>query len=821
MLIVNSKNITLKIILFFIIFVINNTLSFSQTKIRGQVVDTETNENIPFASISFPESAEGCVSEFDGTFFLESYNKDNKLLINCIGYIPDTIKIKPNTYQEITIKLKADNYGIEEVIVLAGENPANILIKKVLRHKKQNNINKLKTYSYEQYTKMQVDINNFNTNIANEKLLKDFKSAFAGIDTSAATGKIYMPLIISETLSDFYYKKTPRHRKEVIKAVNTAGIKNATASKFTGQMYVDFNFYKSYIKIMDKEFVSPIALSGLMVYKYYLIDSAFIDNSWCYHLTFKPKRKYEYTFKGDMWIADTTFALKSISARMSKTANLSFVSDFYVKKEYKKVDDNFYFPAKEEFFIDFNISKTTSGFFGRKLTSRKNIKLNPKFPKYFFSPTEFKEIDIEENATEYDSAFWQKNRFEDLSKKEENIFKMVDNITNQPTFKKIENFVYLIATGYLKRKYIELGPYYKIYSKNAIEGSRFRLGTRTSNKFSKKIELNTYLAYGVNDQKIKYGFGTKWKIKNSPWTLAQFNYSNDLIQLGANLGDYGSDNIYSVSGKNDKLLFIEDYELGIEHDLTKSLTTTVFFSKKKISPTDSISFINENNENINEIISSEITINAHFGINEEFIEATFNRQSFGSLYPIIEAQYTYGFPNFMGSQYKYSKLTLSFKHFISFAFLGKTKYYIEAGKIFGTVPFPLLKLHEGSLSYMYNKYSFNLMNYYEFASDEYISFFAEHHFNGLILNKIPLIRRLKFREVIYAKGVWGNLSYENKHTLQLPATLSDVYKPYIEVGLGIENILNFLSINYFRRITHIHKDNIRKNGIIFGIEVQF
>lgn len=804
-----------------IVFLLNNLSSFSQTKIRGSIIDAETGENIPFASISFPETTEGTVSDFNGNFFLESYKEHNSILINCIGFISDSIKIKPNTFQEITIKLHADNYGIDEVVIHAGENPANILLKKVLRHKKQNNMNKLKTYSYEQYTKMQVDINNFNSDIANETYLKDFKKAFTGIDTSAATGKNYMPLIISETLSEFYFKKSPRHRKELIKAVNTAGIKNITASKFTGQMYVDFNFYKSYIKIMDKEFVSPIALSGLMVYDYYLIDSAFIDNSWCYHLTYKPKRKYEYTFKGDMWIADTSFALKKISAQMSKTANLSFVSSLYVKKNYKKTDNNFFFPVKEEFFVDFNISKLTYGFFGRKITYRKNIKLNPEFPTLFFSPTDFKEIEIEDNAAEYDSSFWNKNRYELLSKKEENIYKMVDNITNQPTFKKIENFVYLIATGFLKIKYIELGPYYKIYSKNAIEGSRFRLGTRTSNNFSKKIELNSYAAYGIKDQKLKYGFGSKWKIYNKKWTLAQINYSKDFVQLGANLGDYGSDNIYSVSGENDKLLFIEDLELGIEHDLTKSLTTTVFFSNKKISPTDSIFFLDKANANVANITSSELTLSAHFGINEEYIEANFNRQSFGSLYPIIEAQFTYGIPNFLGSKFKYSKITIGLKHYVSFAFLGKTKYYIEAGKIFGTVPFPLLKLHEGNMSYIYDKYSFNLMNYYEFASDEYISFFAEHHFNGLILNKIPIIRRLKFREVIYAKGVWGNLSEKNKNVLQLPNTLSDVKKPYIELGLGIENILNFLSVNYFRRLTHIHKNNIRKNGIIFGINVQF
>ncbi len=793
----------------------------SQTKIRGEIRDFETHEGIPFASIVFSGTNIGCVSDYDGNFFIKSNTNSEYIIISCIGYNSDTVKIKSGNYREITVFLKPDMYKLGEVIVKPGKNPALILIKKVIRNKKRNNINRLSSYSYEQYTKFEIDLNNFSKKLKNEKFLKDFSYAFAGIDTSAATGKRYMPLLLSETLSDYYFQNFPRHRKEKIIASNISGVKNLSVSQFTGQMYVDFNFYKSYIKIIDKEFVSPLSLSGPFVYKYFLIDTALIDNSICYHLTFSPKRKHEYTFQGDMWIADTSFALKRIDANMSKTANLDFVSDFYVKKDYEKTENGFFFPSKEEFFIDFNISKFTTGFFGRKYTSRRKIKINPEFPAIFFPPSEFRDIEIEDNAAKYDSAKWKNLRHIKLSPKEKQIYNMVDSVKNQPTFKIIENFVYLIGTGYLKRKYIEIGPYYKIFSRNAIEGNRFRAGFRTSNNFSKLIELNGYTAYGTRDKKFKFGVGSKIKITRSPWTLARINFSRDLIQLGANLGDFGSDNIFSISGKNDKLLHIENFETGIERDVFKSLTATVFFTHKKIMPTDSIHFYDMSINTVPVINASEITISAHFGINEEYISSVFNRQSLGSLFPIIEFQYTYGFPNFWNSNYIYHKFTVGLKHFIIFGFLGKTVYYIEAGKIFGNVPFPLLKLHEGNSGIVYNMRSFNLINYYEFASDEYLSFFAEHHFNGLILNRIPLIRKLKFREVIYAKGVWGSINDKNKEVLQFPDNMTDVKIPYIEIGLGVENILNFLSVNYFRRITHIHKPGIRKNGIFLGFHVNF
>jgi hypothetical protein len=287
---------------------------------------------VPFASVSFLDTNIGSVTDFDGIFFLDAHTDSKRIIFNCIGYKNDTLEIVNDQYQDYIVYLVPESYTIEEVVVNAGENPANILMKKVLRNKKHNNTNRLQTYSYEQYTKMQVDLNNFNPTVKNDKLLKDFAKTFEGMDTSSATGKIYMPIIISETLSDYYFQSFPRQRKERIKALNVAGVENISAGQFTGQMYVDFNFYMNFMNILEKQFISPLSQAALITYEYYLIDSAFIDNSWCYHMTFKPKRSHEFTFRGDMWITDSTYALKQISAHMSETANLEFVFKLLCKK---------------------------------------------------------------------------------------------------------------------------------------------------------------------------------------------------------------------------------------------------------------------------------------------------------------------------------------------------------------------------------------------------------------------------------------------------------------------------------------------------------
>ncbi len=812
---------TYRLPILILILLINNSLE-AQTKIHGKVLDAETRAPVPFGSVAFLDTEIGCVTDANGEFFLETYNKQTSLVAACMGYESDTLTVKFGVYQEIEILLKSNSYDIQEVTVLAGENPSIAFMKKVQKNRKKNNPEKGRSYSYEQYNKMQVDINNFDPNIQKRKFMNGFEEMFKGLDTASSSGKVYMPMVISESLSDYYYQKSPLHRKEVIKASKISGVENSSVSRYMGQMYLDFNFYKNYISVTDKQFVSPISSLGLNTYEYYLIDSAYIDNSYCYHLTFKPKRKFEYTFKGDMWITDTTFALKEISARMSKTANIDFVSDFYVNKKYTKKGPIF-FPVEEEFFIDFNLYDITTGFFGHRYISRKNVKINPKFPPNFFSSVEVRELEVKKDATEHDSTQWESFRHKSLSEKESHIYKAVDVVKEQPAYRFLENVVYLWSTGYWRIKYIELGPYYKIYSHNALEASRWRLGYRTSTRLSKTFRLSGYGAYGTGDKKFKYGIGGKWRIKRDRWTLAGIAYYDDLIQLGAVEDRLGTDNIFSLSPYNDKLLLIKNLDLTFFRDITTNIKSNIALRHRRIYPTKFIQFVDKNtpDKTFEKITSTELICQLHIGINEEFVEGAFNRFSLGSVVPLIDLSYSYGIPGIAGSSYEYHKFSLSFSQSFSMGMLGRTEYNIQAGKIFGRIPFPLLAFHKGNNGYFFEKRVFNLMNFLEFTGDQYINVFAEHHFNGLFFNHIPLLRRLKLREVIYAKAAWSSLTDRNKNVLQFPEGTSTLTTPYLELGLGIENILNLISINYSRRITHTEKPDIRKNGILIGIRLSF
>lgn len=806
------------------IFLSNTGFLQAQTKVRGIVQNKIDKEFIPFAAVSFKNTSIGTVTDYKGVFFIESKTNQDSLIISSLGYKTDTIVLKKGSFQEIMIFMEPESYGIDEVVVLPGENPAHRILNKIIKNKSLNNPEKFDSYSFEQYTKLQADLNNFDPRIKNEKFMKDFAIVFDGIDTSSVTGKIYVPLVLFETLSDFYYQKFPRNKKEIIKAMKTSGVQNTSASQFSGQMYVELNFYDNYMNIFEKQFVSPISFNALMVYKYYLIDSTFIDNNWCYHITYKPKRKNEYTFSGDFWVADTSFALKSINANMSETANIEFISSMYIKHEFDDIADSVWFPISETLFVDFNVTQKTAGFFGRKFVSRKNIQTNVNFPNKFFSPVKTREIIVNDDIFKYDSAFWDQNRHARLNPKESAIYKMVDSVKSTPKFKTIEKFVYLLSTGYFKKGKIEIGPYYNMYSKNVIEGPRFRIGGRTSNKFSEKLEISGHVAFGLLDQKLKYGSQLMYKIDKKPWTMLKVFYQNDMVQLAQSAGAFGTDNIFSSAlstTPNDKLLPVTTYEIGVERDIFPGLITNLFFAKRDFFSTDSVIFIDNEGFLRDKLSVSELNFNIHFGYNQEIVSANFNRLIMGSLYPIFEIGFTHGFDNLWGGEYKYNKITAAVKHYAIFGPLGKFKYYIEAGKIFGKVPFPLLKLHEGNQTYLLDNYAFNMMKYYEFASDEYLSVFVEHHFQGLVLNKIPLLRKLHFREVIFAKGVIGSLSEQNKTEFAFPGALSGVQKPYIEGGVGIENILKFLRVDAVWRFTHLENPNTARLGIRVGMQVSF
>ncbi len=817
------------ILLFFILFLLKINFSFSQqTKVRGKVVDAKTKEILPFVNISFIGTNIGTISDFNGEYFIETRAAGDTLIASFLGYKQKKFFIKKKHYQVINFELEETAFDLPPVVIVAGENPAHPLLDKIIKKRDENNPKKLENYKYEVYNKLEIDFNNVEKYKEN-KILKKIDFIFDFIDTCAITGKPYLPIFITETLSDYYYQKKPLKKKEVIKASRIAGSPdNNSISQFTGELYRDVNIYKNYINVFGKKFVSPIAKFGLMYYKYYLVDSAFLDAQWCYQITFKPRRVQEQTFTGEMWIHDTTFAIKKVKVRISKDANINFVNEFLATVEYVRVDNKTWFSKKEELFIDFNLTDSTAGFFGRNSTSYKNIVINPKLEEDFFKERA-KEISITvDGALEKDTAFWNKARHEKLTQKEENIYTLVDSVKKVPFVRNLLNIATIFVSGYYTKGYFEFGPYFTFYSFNPIEGNRFRFGGRTSEEFNRRTRFNGHLAYGTKDEKFKYGLGVVRIFSKRPRVSAGIYYKDDMEQIGQSQNAFMSDNILiSLLRRNPnyKLSMVREFKGFLEKEWYQGFSNTIRLSYRKIF--DSPKYVPFENKLKNlffdDITSTEITFNMRYAYNEKFVYGQFSRISLGTEFPIINLNLTAGLKGVLESDYEYFKITMIYEHYLNVGTFGRLKYVAESGYLFGKLPYPLLRLHEGNETYAFDLSSFNMMNYYEFASDKYISLHLEHHFGGLFLNKFPLIRKLKWREIIYGKGVIGELDSKHRDVIDFPENLLNEVskKPYYEAGVGIENIFKIIRIDAVWRLSYLDNPDIQKFGIRAKLQIRF
>ncbi|OFY21317.1 MAG: hypothetical protein A2X02_05210 [Bacteroidetes bacterium GWF2_29_10] len=819
-----------KIVLFIIsICFIQNILFAQTTKIIGRVIDSQTKEAIPFVSIIFKNSTIGTTSDFNGRFSFEiksNLHTDSLSAIN-LGYIKQTKFVEKNKFQTIDFELNPTEFFLKEIVVVAGENPAEIILKKAIKNKELNNIDKLEFYQFESYNKIQFDVNNITEKFKNRAIFKPFKFIFDFIDTSTVNGKIFLPVFLSESISDVYYRKSPKTEKEIIKGTKVSGVDNESISQFLGQMYQKVNVYDNYIELFQKNFVSPVANFGTMFYKYYLIDTVVIDNKSCFQIMFTPKRKQELTFTGTVWIHDTTYAVKKVEMRIANDANINFINTLLVNQEYDKVIDSIWMLTNDKMVVDFNIIQRDSikdvvGFYGTKTVSYKKFIINKPLDNSFYNtPTN---IILEKGSFNRSKEFWDTARHDSLSPNEMAIYTMVDSVKNMPIFRTYVDIVKMITLGYKVFKYWEFGPYFKTYSFNKVEGNRFRFGGRTSNFLSTKIMFSGHIAYGTEDEKFKYGLGVIYMLSKNPRHAIGLDYKDDIEQLGQSFNAFSEDNIVSsVFRRNpaDKLSMVQETKGYYEHEWFTGFSNTFTFNYRNIYPLGSTEFKFLSQEIKTYLSTFQVGINTRFAYKEKFVFGEFERQSLGTKFPIFELKYSYGAKNIFNSDYEYHQATFSIRHWFNIGSFGWSKYIIETGKIWGTVPYPLLKLHEGNETYSFDEYAFNMMNYYEFVSDLYLSAYYTHHFDGLFLNKFPLLRKLKLREVGFVKGVIGELSKNNQNFVSFPSTLHNLSKPYFEAGAGVENIFKVLRFDFLWRLSYLDHPDIAKFGMRLTLKVDF
>lgn len=816
------------IIFFFIAFFEPDQVNAQITRIMGIVLDDASNEPIPFAGVFFKNTTHGVSADFDGAFSLDYQTNSDTLIASALGYYPQSIAIKNGVFQRVAFRLKPTLFSLNEVEVFAEIDPAIIIFNKMIANKAKNNPKEFKFLDYRLYNKVEVDANNVSEYFEKNRFLKKFQLVFDYIDTSTINGKAYLPVFISESLSRVYKRANPKATKEIIEASQISGMENKSLSQFMGGLYQEVNVYDNYIEVFQKNFVSPLSDNGRGTYDYVFIDTVNLNNKQNFHLMFKPKRKQELTFVGELWIHDSTYAVTRVDMKAAVDANINFVNDIDLSLEYDFVNNKNWVLSKDRITLDLNVVENTEkvpGFFATRSSYYSDFHFDDtKNDTVFSNPVN---VSVLENATQQKPGFWNDNRDVPLSENEKGIYQMVDTVQNIPLFRNYIDAVYMLTSGYLLWDKVEIGPTFKTISSNTTEGLRFRLGGRTSNAFSKTLMLEGFVAYGLKDEQLKGSIGFAYMFDKNPYRKLIAKYTYDLEQLGQSHVVLSNDNFLTSllrRSPNDKQSLVEELKLKYEHEWFSGFSTTVTFINRKMFPVGNLNFEvwdGEVYQSIKSLKTSELGFSMRLAVQEKYLMGEFERINLGTRYPVLQLDAFYGLPHFFEYNQEYFRLNFQLKHWFNVGGLGWSRYAIEAGKIWGTVPYPLLPIAPGNQTLIFDTYVFNLMNYYEFINDEYVSIFYTHHFDGLLFNHLPLLRKLNWREVMTAKAIVGNLSDKNANYSIFPTYSKPLSRPYYEVGVGVENIFKIVRVDFVWRLNHLSDPETQKFGILGSLQFSF
>ncbi len=837
------------------VLVIGLSLTFSlnaqeTTRVQGIVTDAQTGEPLPFVSVAFVGKNIGETTDFDGSYSIETQWASGKIEFSYLGYVAVIKDVEIGENQQIDVRLEPSSVFLQDVEVVAKKkryknkgNPAVDLIKKVIANKDQNRLNSLDHCEFEQYKKIQFDLNNITEDFTSSKVFKDFQFMFEHIDTSKVNGKPYLPIFLEETVSKVYHRKNPKAKREVIKGSKMVGLDNYLDTEgvdiMVDNMYQEVDLYDNNVIFLTNQFVSPLSASSPLVYKFHILDTLDYKGKSVINLAFQPRNKQDFAFTGNILISnDDRYALVRAEMKIADGINLNFVDDLKLVQEFEPYGDGYWLISRDELVVDFNVTKKSLGMFGRKTIFYDQYQLNQERSDSLFNGIV---VEVKEDGFDNrDSSFWNENRLVELTKQEKNIYSMVDSVQQVPSFTRAMDVLLFFLEGYIDAGPVEIGPFNSFYSFNAVEGSRFRFGGRTSEQLSKKFRIEGYFTYGTKDRRFKYSGSAIWSLNGSPvvskvrHTLSA-TYQQETRFPGMDLELLSDDNfiLSFTRGMPDQLLYYNKFNLEHLRDWGSGITTTVSFETLEQSPGGSLSFAGEA-FTLDKITSSEISASIRFAPNEQFYQGPNYRTPMNTKYPVFRLAYTQGMKGVLDSGYNYSKLRFTVYKRFAISPIGNTYAELEAGKVFGeNIPFPLLFVPRANQTYAHQLRSYSMMNFLEFISDEYVSFVAEHHFYGFFLNKIPLVKKLKFREVVTFKGLYGGLSDENNPgittgLLHLPAdengnatTFSLEDKPYMEVSFGLENIFKIFRVDLVQRLTYLDHPGVSPLGIRVKLNVEF
>lgn len=804
------------LVLVFILIAINPSLYAQNTAIihlKGKLADHQSEEPIPFASVSYALAKRGVVTDSAGNFSIpySPFGIQDTLLLQSVGYTSLQIPLSKLTQESLGIIHLFVQAAKQEAIVKSKYNRSLWFWRKIMSKRDFNNPALKKNYSYELYNKLEVDLINVRKDKLNKNsLVKPLDFVFDYIDTTE-THQSFLPVYITESISDYFYQSDPTKSLEEIKFTRTNGIENETLIKELGGTYQNINVYKNVIPVFNREFISPFNTNADTYYKFKLADTAYLNGKRLVHLLIQPKRMNELTFEGDCWVNDTSFAIQKITLRPSTFADINFLQSLSLIQEFKLVNDSIWFLAKDRFVADFTPGgKDRLGIKGRKTTTYKSIKINDStIDAVFNSTVKNPEIRLMPNSTNNNETAWQTLRHEPLAKTEQAVYTLLDTLNKNKTFLFYKQSAEFLVKGIKEVGNLSLGPWFNVVSSDKWEGLRLRADIATNKGFSKHWNFYGYGAYGFRDKKAKGELGAMYQFKQSPLSYIKAEYYSDL-EFGQEYFDQiNNDNLFGtlLRRPNIPFKFLQFTQKKIEffQENNKGFQLTWGLADKQYDPLLNLPSIH--NTNIgggNWMHAVEASVGLRFAYQERYLETNFTRFGFGSLYPVVEIKFTKAIKDALGTPNDFQKLNFTVNDYLPITPFGNIYYSVFAGKTWGKTSYPFLDIMPGNEMSYYNKYAFNLMQRYEFISDEFIGLNIEHKIGKGVLKYLPLLKKTKWRQFWSAKAVVGGLSDANyqMNFIGINPFNSLKSKPYAEVGTGIENIAKFFRIDFVWRLTH-------------------
>lgn len=832
--------------------------------ITGVVVEESTGDTIPFPSVQYKKEKIATSGNAYGRFSIKRLNGE-KLTFSAVGYQELTILIGPNTPSEMKITLKTDTKQLKGVTVKTKRskysrknNPAVELMKRVIAAKKRTDLANHDYYQFNKYQKITFAINDIKpTELENEKLKKK-KWLINQIETCPYNNKLILPLSVDETVTRNIYRKDPKTEKSIIMGQSSSGVNDLIETgdilnNVLKDVFTDVDLYDDQIRLLQYPFTSPIGKDAISFYRFYIVDTVYVDRDKCFHLQFLPNNQQDFGFRGEIWIlADSTLHVKRCNLTLPKKSDVNFVDNLQIIQEYTRLPEGDWALTTDDMFVEMSIAKFLTKAIVIRTTRMSDYAFDELPDKLFKGKTK---VLHESNAMMRDEAFWDKYRSVELTKSESSMDAFINNLSQQKAFKYIifgvrafiENFVETGSQNHPSK--VDIGPINTMISSNFIDGVRTRISAQTTANLNPHWFLSGYYARGWDSRKnyykgeLTYSFNKKEYLpREFPKRTLTFTSTYDVCSPSDKFMHTDKDNVFTALKwtKVEKMMFYNRQQLSFEREEEWGFRTTISLKAEENEACGDLFFKPLSMVGMEDAMigqgkfrTTEARIELRYAPGETFINTKQRRLPVNLDAPVFTLSHTTGIKGFLGGDYDYNFTEASIYKRLWLNSWGKIDILAKGGIQWNKVPFPLLIMPAANLSYIISDETFNLVNNMEFLNDRYASLDISWDLNGKIFNRIPLLKKLKWREWLGIKCLWGTLTDKNNPTLAANAGdgmlmefpegsyIMDSKRPYIELIAGIHNIFKIIHIQYVHRLNYNHLPTATKNGVRLMMRLTF